>query len=477
MMKDDEGEGTSERMKIVIGYDGSEHAGAALDDLRQAGLPRDAEALIVSAADSAMPLSVHGIVENGLDPERIASAVTYASNAIAQAKEFARLGGERVKSSFPEWEVSAEYLVGDPADALMERATNCGADLIVVGSQGRSAIGRLILGSVSRKIVTEARCSVRVARATAKKDGRSARIIIGMDGSSFANAAVDAVTARRWPAGVEARIVTVTKPFHMYGETSAMQKSRARVFQDAAMAEISEAGLAVSSKVIEGDPKRALIEEADAWGANCIFIGSRGLNGALQRFFLGSVSTGVVTNASCSVEVVRLAERSVERPTESVERPTEEEGVGKIKVVDVMTKDVIAVRADTPLQEIARLLKEHRIGGAPVIDSEGEVIGIVSDCDLFLKQKRVRRLGTHAPAIFDQFIEPENIAEIYEKARLLTAADVMTKAVATVDPQDQVGQVAETMMRDGLRRVPVTHDGKLVGVISRSDIIHLLAPS
>jgi nucleotide-binding universal stress UspA family protein/predicted transcriptional regulator len=363
-MENDEGEGTNEGMKIVIGYDGSEHAGEALDDLRQAGLPRDAEALIV------------------------------------------------------------------------------------VGSQGRSAIGRLTLGSVSRKIVTEARCSVRVARATAKKDDRSARIVIGMDGSSFANAAVDAVTARRWPAGVEARIVTVTKPFHMYGEAPAMQKSRARVIQDAAMAEISEAGLAASSKVIEGDPKRALIEEADAWGANCIFIGSRGLNGALHRFFLGSVSTRVVTNASCSVEVVRLAERSVERPTE------EEEGVGKIEVVDVMTKDVIAVRADTPLQEVARLLEERRIGGVPVIDGDGEVIGIVSDCDLFLKQKKVRRLGIHAPAIFGQFIEPEDIAEIYERARRLTAADVMTKAAVTVEPQDQVGQVAERMMRDNLRRVP-----------------------
>src|SRR5215475_12991491 len=458
------------RMKIVIGYDGSAHADAALDDLRQAGLPRDAEALIVSVADSAMPLSVPGIVENGLDPERIATAVTYASNAIAQAKEFARLGGERIRSSFPEWEVSAEYLVGDPAEALMERATNWGADLIVVGSQGRSAIGRFILGSVSRKIATEALCSVRVARATARKDDRPARIIIGMDGSSFANAAVKAVAARQWLAGAEARIVTITKPFHMYGETPEMQWSRARVIQDAAMAEISEAGLAVSSKVIEGDPKRALIEEADAWGADCIFIGSRGLNGALQRFFLGSVSTGVVTNASCSVEVVRLAERSVERPTE-------EEGVGKIKVVDVMTKVVIAVRADTPLQEIARLLKEHRIGGAPVIDGEGKVIGIVSDCDLFLKQKRVRRMGIHAPAIFGQLIEPEDIAEIYERARRLTAADVMTKAAVTVEPRDQVGQVAERMMRDNLRRLPDTREGKLVGIISRSDIVHLLAPS
>lgn len=462
-------------MKIVIGYDGSEYGSAALDDLRHAGLPRDADALIISVAECAPPLLVPGIAEDALDSERIESAVAYASYVIEQAKECARLGRQRIESSFPEWEVRAEYLMGSPADALMERATNWGADLIVVGSQGRSAIGRLILGSVSRKIVTEALCSVRVARATDEEDDQSERIIIGMDGSSLADAAVEAVTARHWPAGSEVRIVTATKPFHMYGETPAMQRSRVRVFQNAAMTEISAAGLAVSSKIIEGDPKRALIDEADAWGATCIFIGSRGLNGALQRFFLGSVSTGVVTDASCSVEVVRLAGCSVGHPME--EEAEKEEGVGEIKVVDVMTKDVIAVRADTPLQEIARLFKERRISAAPVIDSEGEVIGIVSEDDLFLKQKKVRRLGTHAPAIFGQFVEPEDIAEIYEKARGLTAADVMTKAVATVDPQDQVGQAAGTMMRDGLRSVPVTHDGKLVGVISRSDIIHLLASS
>jgi CBS domain-containing protein len=159
----------------------------------------------------------------------------------------------------------------------------------------------------------------------------------------------------------------------------------------------------------------------------------------------------------------------------SAERPEKEEGVGKIKVFDVMTKDVIAVRADTTIQEIARLLREHCIGGVPVIGGEGEVIGMVSEDDLFLKQKRFPYGATGAPALFDQFIEPEDIAEIYQGARHLTAADVMAKSVTTVDAQDQVGQAAETMMRYGLRRLPVARDGKLVGIISRSDIIHLLA--
>ena len=466
-MRRNEGGRTNEKMKVVIGYDGSKYADAALDDLRHAGLSRDTEVLIISVAEGVAPPPSSEMEEQAFASRRMASAVARTSSALAHAREFARLGGERIGSLFPEWEVSIEYLVGSPADMLMERAANWGARLIVVGSQGRSALGRLILGSVSRKIATEARCSVRVGRATVKKDDHAVRIIIGLDGSTCAEAAVDAVVARSWPAGVETRIVTATEPFHMYGETHAMQRSRVRVFQDAALMKISEAGLAVSSKVIEGDPKRALIDEADAWVANCIFVGSRGLSGALQRFFLGSVSTGVVTNAPCSVEVVRSAECSAERPAE-------EEGVGKVKVLDVMTKDVIAVRADTTVQEIARLLREHRIGGAPVIDGEGKVIGMVSEGDLFLKQKRLPYGPMGAPALFDQFVEPENIAEIYQEARYLTAADVMTKAVATVDAQDQVGQAAETMMRHGLRRLPVAHEGKLVGIISRSDIIHLL---
>jgi nucleotide-binding universal stress UspA family protein/predicted transcriptional regulator len=464
-------EDMSEKMKIVIGYDGSEYADAALDDLRRAGLPRDAESLIVSVAEGVIPPPDSEVIEKSLTSRRVTSAVAQASHALTQAQECARLGGERVKSLFPDWEVRTEYLTGAPADALMWRAADW-ADLIVVGSHGRSAFGRLFLGSVSRKVVTEARCSVRVARppiGKGGKDDQSARIIIGLDGSSCARAAVEAVAARAWPAGAEARVVTATKPFHMYGETPAMQESRVRGFQDAAMAELSEAGLATSSKMIEGDPKSTLIGEANAWGADCIFVGSRGLSGALQRFFLGSVSTGVVTGASCSVEVVRLAECSAERAAE-------EEGEGKIKVSDVMTREVITVRADTGIQEIARLLRENRIGGVPVIDDDGNVVGMVNKGNLFLKRKRAPYgIAMDAPMLFGQFIEPENLAKIYQEARYLTAADVMSETTVTVDPQDQVGRVAETMMLRGLRRVPVAHDGMLVGIISRSNIINLLA--
>lgn len=145
-----------------------------------------------------------------------------------------------------------------------------------------------------------------------------------------------------------------------------------------------------------------------------------------------------------------------------------------MRAYDVMTADVITVRAETTVPEIVRLLAEHHISGAPIVNDEGEVIGMVNQRDLFVKQKRVPYVGTEAPALFGQFVQPEKIAETYREARNLTAADVMTKVVVTVDAWDDVGHVAETMARHDLRRVPVVRDGKLVGIISRSDIINLL---
>ena len=85
-------------------------------------------------------------------------------------------------------------------------------DLIVVGSQGHSGLGRFLLGSVSHKVVNEAHCSVRVARGTAWKDGAPVRILLGLDGSGASEAAVETMATRVWPLASEARIVTVVDP-------------------------------------------------------------------------------------------------------------------------------------------------------------------------------------------------------------------------------------------------------------------------
>jgi nucleotide-binding universal stress UspA family protein len=182
-------------MKVLIAYDGSAYA----DDLRRAGLPREAEALIVSVSyglvnRSSLSADTAG---NALTSRRVTSASAMAREQavqkIEEAKEFAAEAGDRVRSYFPEWELRTEVIAGTPSQELVRRADEWKPHLIVVGSQGRSALGRVFLGSVSKKLATESRSSVRVARRTVEK-GQDAppRIMIGVDGSTGAEGAVRA---------------------------------------------------------------------------------------------------------------------------------------------------------------------------------------------------------------------------------------------------------------------------------------------
>src|SRR6185369_16127799 len=143
-------------MKILIGHDGSQSADAALVDLKRAGLPEEAEALVVSVADVMMvpATSAYELAGDALMSRRVSSGLVQAQRQTARvlndAKDFAEGARDRVRSYFPHWNVRAETLAGSPASELISKANEWGPDLIVVGSHGHSAISRFILGSVSK---------------------------------------------------------------------------------------------------------------------------------------------------------------------------------------------------------------------------------------------------------------------------------------------------------------------------------------
>lgn len=295
-------------MKIVIAYDGSICADSALEDLRRAGLPQKAEAMILSVAELRLPPpppSSYEILESALVLEDgTAVEATTPSQVVEDAYKLAFQASRRVQAMFPDWEVRADGRLGSPAEEIIEIADEWDADLIVVGSHGRSALERLILGSVSQRVVTEAPCSVRVARSPQAEERTAVRIVLGVDGSAHSMSAVRAVAARAWPNGSEARLVTSVDPWHVYSAEPANKYAGVRGIHESAEAFLREAGLEVSSVVKEEDAKRLLIREADEWGADSIFVGARGM-GRLGRLMLGSVSTAVVGRAHCTVEVAR----------------------------------------------------------------------------------------------------------------------------------------------------------------------------
>lgn len=168
------------QMKIMIAYDGSSSADAAIDDLIVAGLPLEAEALIVTVAnvlETAIPEqsdfnALKKLVTRTLFVKTVASVEKETQRIWTEAKDLASGCRRRVQSYFPDWQVCEQTALGDPAKELLAIAENWKPDLIVVGSHGRTALGRFFLGSVSAKLSSEAKCSVRVGR-------RSNRVLFG----------------------------------------------------------------------------------------------------------------------------------------------------------------------------------------------------------------------------------------------------------------------------------------------------------
>lgn len=306
-------------MKILIGYDGSEYARAAVEDLARAGLGEAVEAEVLSAADVWVPPAGMEGVETGPIPVSLAveRARAQASAALAAAQQTAQDGRAQIISMFPAWNVAATAVADSPAWAVIKRASEWSANLAVVGSHGHGSISRLLLGSVSQKILVEAPCSVRIGRKSNRAAERGVRLLIGLDGSADSGLAVQAAASRRWPSGSEARLLTAVD-LKIATAMLASGHSRSKWISDedqtaedwvGRMLEVMgdklrTVGLAVSTTHRAGDPKELLLAEAETWGADAIFLGARG-HSLVERIIVGSVAASVAARAHCSVEIVR----------------------------------------------------------------------------------------------------------------------------------------------------------------------------
>lgn len=310
----------SERMKILFAYDGSECAEAALKDLRRAGLPVEADVLVMSVADVFIPPPIKK--KNAFPPDLPAAvkrAHEHAAKAVEQAHDLAQIAKTQLARLFPRWEIRAEACGDSPVWALIKRAYKWKPDLIVVGAHGHSVLGgRLILGNVSLRVLYEVGTSVRVARGRIGMDERPVRIIVGIDGSTNSQAALNAVADRTWPKGSEVRLVAALDTVLCLGAASEEEPKTIKWFEVSNENDLSSLrqafeqlgdklrkfGLTVSLEFKKGDPKQILIEEAESWQADSIFVGAKGMRG-IERLLLGSVAAAVAAHAHCSVEVVR----------------------------------------------------------------------------------------------------------------------------------------------------------------------------
>ncbi len=142
-----------------------------------------------------------------------------------------------------------------------------------------------------------------------------------------------------------------------------------------------------------------------------------------------------------------------------------------MKVEEIMTRDVITASPGNSIHEAARLMVDHGVSGLPVVGDDGSVIGIVSEGDLIVRQKPRERLPWWR-VFFDT---GEKLAREYQKAAGTTVGEIMTRSVITVSPDLPIESVAVVLDQHRIRRVPVVADGRLVGIVSRGDLIKALS--
>src|SRR5271166_5627138 len=140
---------------------------------------------------------------------------------------------------------------------------------------------------------------------------------------------------------------------------------------------------------------------------------------------------------------------------------------------DVMVKAVVTASPETTVEELARLMINLRISGVPVMDKDGRLVGIVTEGDL------LRRVETgterYRPRRSEPFSSNSRLAAEYIKSHAKRVADIMTREVFSIEELATLGEIADLLETKQIKRVPVVHEGKIVGIVSRADLLKVLA--
>jgi CBS domain-containing protein len=144
-----------------------------------------------------------------------------------------------------------------------------------------------------------------------------------------------------------------------------------------------------------------------------------------------------------------------------------------MRAAQIMVRDVVTVPPTATVQEIASVLAQKHISAVPVVDKEGRVLGVVSEGDLM----RRTEIGTGRQRSWwlRLFTPTETLGHEFVKAHARTAADIMTSPVVTVEPNTSLADIATLLEKHRIKRVPVVQDGRLVGIVSRANLVQTLA--
>jgi CBS domain-containing protein len=145
-----------------------------------------------------------------------------------------------------------------------------------------------------------------------------------------------------------------------------------------------------------------------------------------------------------------------------------------MKASDIMTSPVITVGPDTAVRHIAGLLFEHRISAVPVLEN-GKLVGIVSEADLLHRHEIGTDRGARRGSWWLQLFSSDRSVSEYVKSHATRARDIMTRQVVSVTPETPVAEIATLLEKRAIKRVPVLQEGRVCGIVSRSNLVQALA--
>lgn len=144
-----------------------------------------------------------------------------------------------------------------------------------------------------------------------------------------------------------------------------------------------------------------------------------------------------------------------------------------MRASDIMTMGATTVRPDTTIEHAARVMLEHHVSGLPVVNAQGKLLGIVTERDLLRREE----IGTerHRPRWLEIWLSARQLAQEYAQEHGRKVEHVMSRDVASVGPDTPVSEIVDLMEERGIKRLPVVSDGKVIGIVSRSNLLSALS--
>lgn len=372
---------------------------------------------------------------------------------------------EQVRGRLASEGVQAETRVveGRPGDALLDLADELGAFAIVMATHGRGGLGRLVLGSVAEQVVQHATVPVLLVRAR-EGPGPAAsfsRLLVPLDGSALAECALDVARMVATPETrfTLLRVVPPAERVFQGGDGTIrlpddQATQRAVAAAEAYLRRLAEqqlAGRPVATVVRIGQAAEQIA--AAAQDADLVVMSTHGHTGP-ARWVLGSVADAVVRTANRPVLLASA-------------RALAARALGSLAVRDVMTRDVSVIVESESLRAALRKLLRRRVSGLPVVNAAGEVVGVLSERDLLRWQRE--RLVALARGAGDE--AAGGVAAL----ETTTVGEVMSKPAVVLEDTAPLTTALDVLVDQHIGRLPVTHQGRLIGIVTRSDVLRAMA--